>query len=88
MSDIIKSENIELDLKEFVEEEILDSNLTVELSTTLEEIGVQSLDILEIIFFIERRYSCKLPREILRGENLKTLKSIAEFSSKFLEENQ
>lgn len=75
------------DLKRFVAEEVLEIEQLGEAEQSFEELGIQSLDILEMIYFLESNYNCKLPREVLQTENISSFENLADFTHKFLVES-
>jgi acyl carrier protein len=72
------------DLKKFVAEEILEVEQLTDQQQSFEQLGIQSLDILEMIYFLESSYHCKLPREVLQEGNISSFENLAEFAHKFL----
>jgi len=73
-------------LKRFVSEEILDIGATDCTNLSFEDLGIQSLDILELVYFIESTYKCQLPRDVLREDNIASFERLAEFTYRFLNE--
>ncbi|HMO19251.1 MAG TPA: acyl carrier protein [Oligoflexia bacterium] len=51
---------------------------------SLDSLGIQSLDLMELLFFIERTFNCKLPADLLRADSLYSVNSIVKFVHKFL----
>jgi len=83
----MKTVDICNELKKFVAEEILEIDQLGEEEQSFERLGIQSLDILEMIYFIESSYECKLPRDVLQEKNISSFESLADFTSQFLRES-
>ena len=71
--DIIKKE-----LCEFISENILAGDVTVQPDTILSNIGVDSFSIIEIILFIERKFGVSIPHESLTPENFVSINALVE----------
>lgn len=65
------------DIKKYIQSHILASEVTLEADTVLQEAGVDSFSIVEIILFIERQYGVGIPDEKLLPENFRTLRALA-----------
>lgn len=70
-------EEVEESLIKFLENNILGEDITINSSSSLSEIGVDSYSIVEILLFIERKYGFVISDEYLRPENFKNVNSIA-----------
>lgn len=70
-------EEVENSLIKFLENNILGEELTIDATSSLSEIGVDSYSIVEILLFIERKYGFVIPDEHLRPENFKNVNCIA-----------
>lgn len=70
-------EEVENSLIKFLENNILGEELTIDASSSLAQIGVDSYSIVEILLFIERKYGFVIPDEHLRPENFQNVNSIA-----------
>ncbi len=75
---------IENTLVEFVSTELLDRESSVNSNEHFENLGLGSIEVMEIIFFIEKEFKVKLDAEIFRGESLKNIKNLSEFLFNFL----
>lgn len=84
MNILIDFQHIENEITSFLKHEILDPSVIITPNDKLSVVGLQSLDLMELVFFIERKYQCKLPAELLREEVLFSINSIALFVSDFL----
>lgn len=68
---------IENSLIKFLKDNILDENLSLSADQDLNEIGIDSYSIVEIVLFIERKFGFVLPDNDLKPENFKNIHSIA-----------
>lgn len=73
-------------IEKFILNELLEGELTnLDPNANLDSLGIESLDILELVFFIEKQFSIKLPKEALKSDNIKSLNSIANYTSQLLD---
>ena len=70
-------ENICKELCAFVSATILAEEISIDKNTELNNIGVDSFSLIEIVLFIERQYGVVLTDESLIPENLKSIETIA-----------
>lgn len=70
------------DIKKFIEMNILADGIKLEAETNLQNAGVDSFSIVEIILFIQRNYNISIPDSQLVPENFKTLLSLARLVNK------
>lgn len=66
-------------LVEFVSKELLDSNKELDLNESFENLSLGSIEIMEIIFFIEKEFKIKLDGEVFREGNLGSLGRLSEY---------
>lgn len=71
-------EEVEKSLIKFLENNILGEGVTINSTSSLGEIGVDSYSIVEILLFIERKYGFVIPDDYLKPDNFKDVNSIAE----------
>ena len=57
-------------------------NKTVAAATSLQELGIDSLGLVEIFVFIEKKFKLKLLESGLTKEDIKTVRSLAAYISK------
>lgn len=69
---------IENAILKFLRTNILAEGVTLDATTVLREIGIDSYSIVEIVLFIERHYGYVVPDTHLKPENFVTVRSIAE----------
>lgn len=69
---------IEKDIKKFITDNILAGNLSIENDTKLQDAGMDSYSMVEIILFIERKYKVQVPNEKLSPNNFETISAIAQ----------
>lgn len=71
-------DTITASLKHFIETNILTDNLQISEDTVLQEIGLDSFSIVEIILFIERKFDLLLPDELLVPETFTSLNTLTQ----------
>lgn len=71
--------DIENQLCDFLKKNILATDITVTAETELSAIGVDSFSLMELVLFIERRFSLVLPPESLTPENIASVKTLAAY---------
>jgi acyl carrier protein len=67
-----------LEIKEFIQANILHSASDFSEDTALKDLGLDSFSIVEIVLFIERRFEVLIPDHLMVPETFKTTRSIAE----------
>lgn len=65
------------DIKKYIENNILSSDVRIDASTNLQQAGIDSFSTVEIILFIERQYGVMIPDDQLVPDNFKTLQALA-----------
>lgn len=80
----MKQENYEHDIIHFLQTNILEENTSLNATTVLRELGIDSYSIVEIILFIERKYNYVVPDHLLKTENFETIEKIASILAKEL----
>ena len=65
------------EIKKFIETNILATDIKIDAGTNLQQAGIDSFSIVEIILFIERRFGVIITDEKLVPENFKTLNALA-----------
>lgn len=65
------------EIKKFIETNILANDIKIEADTNLQQAGIDSFSIVEIILFIERKFGVVITDEKLVPENFKTLNALA-----------
>lgn len=66
-----------LEIKKYIQDNILAHNIHIDASTDLKQAGIDSFSTVEIILFIERKFGVAIPDEKLVPGNFKTLQSLA-----------
>ena len=72
------------DIKKFIETNILAGDIMLEADTNLQNIGIDSFSIVEIMLFIQQNYNILIPDDQLVPENFRTLQSLARLVNKLL----
>ena len=70
------------DIKKFIEINILAENIKLDAETILQNAGIDSFSIIEILVFIQEKYKMLVPDDQLVPENFKTLASLARLVNK------
>lgn len=65
------------EIKKFIETNILANDIKIEADSNLQQAGIDSFSIVEIILFIERKFGVVITDEKLVPENFKTLNALA-----------
>ena len=73
------------DIKKYIETNILVSDIMLDADTNLQNTGIDSFSIVEIMLFIQQNYNILIPDNQLIPENFKTLRSLARLVNKLLE---
>ncbi|BCX82461.1 acyl carrier protein [Methylomarinovum caldicuralii] len=80
----MQTETIAAELCEFLHERILAPGVAVTPETPLEDIGVDSFALMELILFVERRYGLVLPPEALVPEHLASVAALSHYCAAHL----
>lgn len=73
----VTEERIINDLLTYLKKEILDSSVEVDADTSLTEVGVDSLTVIELVLFLERRYGIQIQEKDMLPDNFRSVKSLA-----------
>ena len=65
------------DIKNYIEKNIMAENIMIDADTELQDAGVDSFSIVEIILFIEKKYGVSMPDDKLVPENFRTLRALS-----------
>ena len=77
-------ESICSELVDYTQKHIADASLKIDAQTTFNELGLDSSSIIELVLFIERKFSVSISEQDLIPENLKSIQTIANCTSKYL----
>ena len=80
----ISKENICNELVSYVQKNILDSSVAMTSETPFKQIGLDSMSIIELVLFIERKFNVAISEKDLIPENLTSVRSLAECTFKYL----
>ena len=75
------------DIKKYIENNILSSDVKIDAATNLQQAGMDSFSIVEIILFIERQYGVMIPDDKLVPDNFKTLQALASTVKEIMDHN-
>jgi acyl carrier protein len=79
MNSNIPREVIIQGLLDFIRTNLIANEISVDAETELEELGIDSFSIIEIMLFIERKFGYTVPDSSLTKENVKSVSAIASF---------
>jgi acyl carrier protein len=68
----------------YIKGNIVDTALIFDAETSFSSIGIDSLSIIELVLFIERKFNVVLPEEELIPENFQSAKSLALCTYRYL----
>ncbi len=74
---ILKLESLAHELCRYIENNIVDKSIRVEPDTPFTELGIDSLSIIELVLFLERKYKITLPEPELVPENFISVNTLA-----------
>jgi len=80
----ISPKEISNELILFVQSNILDSTVTITPETPFSQVGLDSMSIIQLILFIERKFNVAISEKDLSPENLRSIHSLAECTFKYL----
>jgi acyl carrier protein len=72
------------DINKFIKTNILANDILLEADTNLQNTGIDSFSLVEIMLFIQQNYNILIPDNQLVPENFKTLQSLARLVNKLL----
>ena len=78
-------DSIENEIRLFLKTEILDQSISFDYNLSFKNIGVDSLALIQIILFVERKFGIKIATEDLVPQNLESVKTLAVFTFNKLE---
>ena len=70
-------ETISKEIKNYIRQNITASDVAIDASTPLDDAGIDSFSIVEIILFIEQQYGVVIPDEQLVPENFRTIEALS-----------
>jgi acyl carrier protein len=80
----ISVDTISLELCSFIKSMIVDKRIIVEPKTDFSQIGIDSLSLIELMLFVERKFKISLPEEDLLPENFKSAETLAQCAYRHL----
>ena len=80
----ISKETICNELVLYVQKNILDGSVSITAETPFKQVGLDSMSIIELVLFIERKFNVAITEKDLIPENLKSVSSLAECTFKYL----
>lgn len=79
----ISLDDLNRELCAFVRSSIVDKHVDVAPDTSFNQLGIDSLSIIELVLFLERKFNITLPEEALLPENFKTVTTLAECAIRY-----
>jgi len=76
----LSRETITEELSNFIKENILDQSVTLDENLVFKELGIDSVAIIQIVLFIERKYDVAMTEKDLTPENLESIQSLTDFT--------
>ena len=76
-------ENICHELVIYVQKNILDDSVTITPETLFNQVGLDSMSIIELVLFIERKFKVAILEKDLIPDNLKSIRTLAECTFKY-----
>lgn len=74
---MITQDQIEQDLLEFARREIFSSDIAIDVETDLMAAGFDSMSLVRVLQFVEKRHHIWIPEGELTGDALRNLRSLA-----------
>ena len=73
----ISADTMSQELCSYIKSMIVDKRVVVEPKTNFNQIGIDSLSLIELVLFVERKFNIALPEEDLLPENFKSAETLA-----------
>ncbi len=81
--DILKSESLAHELCRYIESNIVDKSIQVHPDTPFSKLGIDSLSIIELVLFLERKFKITLPEQELIPENFISANTLADSAMRY-----
>ncbi len=75
---------ISTELVKFVQSTLLDETITITAETPFNEIGIDSMAIIELVLFIERKFNVALSDKDLMPDNLKSISTLTDCTYNYI----
>ena len=76
--DAITLEEISRQLEHFIKSTIVDGSIEVNADTPFNKLGIDSMAIIELVLFIERKFKISIPESGLVPSNFKSINTLAQ----------
>ena len=80
----ISVDTISQELCSYIKSMIVDKRVVVERETNFNQTGIDSLSLIELVLFVERKFNIALPEEDLLPENFKSAETLAKCAFRHL----
>lgn len=82
--DILKSEMLALELCRYIKTNIVENSIQVLPDTSFGKLGIDSLSIIELVLFLERKFKIILPEQELIPENFISANTLADCAMRYV----
>jgi acyl carrier protein len=82
--DILKSETLAQELCRYIKSNIVDNSIQVQPDTSFGKLGIDSLSIIELVLFLERKFKITLPEQELIPENFISANTLAACAMRYV----
>ncbi len=82
--DILKSEMLAQELCRYIKSNIVDNSIQVLPDTPFGKLGIDSLSIIELVLFLERKFKIILPEQELIPENFISANTLADCAMRYV----
>jgi acyl carrier protein len=65
-------------LQAFIKKNVVDESTAVDYDTPFQQLGIDSMAIIELVLFLERKFKITIPESELLPANFKTIRTLAE----------
>lgn len=72
------AQTIAEELCAFLRERVLDKSVTIRPSTRFSEVGVDSMSVIELVMYLERKHGIELPETALQRKHLESAQALAD----------
>lgn len=79
----MEAKELEKEMILFVKENLVAESVVLEPETVLASVGLDSFSMIEIVLFLERKFSIELPDEALTPENIKSISSMCQCAMEY-----
>jgi acyl carrier protein len=74
---MVEIAEIENELLRYVRTSVLESGVSIDRDTPFKQLGVDSLSIIAVVLFVERKFGIRIPEDDLIPDNLGSINAVA-----------